>query len=132
MVVIIPYLPIGFMRSISWKESHPVNPKPFFGNIKYYSYLCGMEEIAIEVRYRQQDSKSYFDIRFPKGQPLISVKNSTGILAAAISLLIKAGHKSGEIKDYELLETIIEYMKSEFTSTESFEDAEIQPNTFKK
>ena len=70
-----------------------------------------MEEIAIEVRYRQQDSKSYFDIRFPKGQPLISIKNSTGILAAGISLLIKAGHKSGEIKDYELLESIIEACK---------------------
>lgn len=90
-----------------------------------------MDEITIAVTYRQQDNKSYFDIRFPKEQPLISIKNSTGILAAGISLLIKAGHKSGEIKDYELLETTIEYMKSEFTSTESFEDAEIQPNTFK-
>ena len=90
-----------------------------------------MDEITIAVTYRQQDNKSYFDSRFPKEQPLISIKNSTGILAAGISLLIKAGHKSGEIKDYELLETTIEYMKSEFTSTESFEDAEIQPNTFK-
>ena len=46
-------------------------------------------------------------------------------------MLIKAGHKRGDIKDYEMLEYVIDYMKSEFVSTESFEDATIQPNTIK-
>jgi hypothetical protein len=44
---------------------------------------------------------------------------------------MKAGHKNGDFKDYEMMEHVINYLKSEFVSTESFEDAEIQPNIFK-
>jgi hypothetical protein len=53
------------------------------------------------------------------------------MLAAGMSMLIKAGHKRGDFKDYEMFEHVIDYMKSEFVSTESFEDATIQPNTIK-
>jgi hypothetical protein len=44
---------------------------------------------------------------------------------------MKAGHKRGDFKDYEMMEHVIDYMKSEFVSTDSFEDATIQPNTLK-
>jgi hypothetical protein len=53
------------------------------------------------------------------------------MLAAGISLLIKAGHKQEDFKDYEMLEKVIGYLNNEFVSTDSFEDATIHPNTIK-
>lgn len=91
-----------------------------------------MDSVKIEVTHKINDGVSYFDIGFPKSQKQISIKYSSLILAAGISLLIKAGNKSGDIKDYELLGEVIDYLKSEFVSTKSFEDAKILPNTFKK
>ena len=91
-----------------------------------------MKNLTVSVTYRRgEDKRNYFDIGFPKGQELLSVKEATMILAAGMSMLIKAGHKNGDIKDYEMMEHVIDYMKSEFVSTESFEDATIQPNTLK-
>ena len=90
-----------------------------------------MNELTIEVTWRQENKRNYFDIKFPKDQELLSVGESTMMLAAGMSLLIKAGHKRGDFKDYEMFEHVMEYLKSEFVSTESFEDATIQPNTIK-
>jgi hypothetical protein len=90
-----------------------------------------MSELTVAVTYRREDERNYFDISFPKGQELLSVKETTMILAAGMSLLIKAGHKKGDVKDYEMLEMIVGYLNSEFVSTDSFEDATIQPNTIK-
>jgi hypothetical protein len=90
-----------------------------------------MNELTVIVTWRREDKTNYFDIKFTKDQELLSIKESTMILAAGMSMLIKAGHKRGDIKDYEMLEHVIDYMKSEFISTESFEDATIHPNTIK-
>jgi hypothetical protein len=90
-----------------------------------------MSELTIAVTWRRENERNYFDIKFPKDQELLSVKESIMMLAAGMSLLIKAGHKRGDFKDYEMFEHVIDYMKSEFVSTESFEDASIQPNTLK-
>lgn len=91
-----------------------------------------MDKLTVAVSYRRgEDKRSYFDIEFPKNQELLSVREATMILASGISLLIKAGHKKGDVKDYEILEMIVGYLNSEFVSTESFEDATIQPNTLR-
>ena len=90
-----------------------------------------MNELTIGVTWRRENKRNYFDIKFPKDQELLSVKESTMMLAAGMSLLIKAGHKRGDFTDYEMFEHVIDYLKSEFVSTESFEDATIQPNTIK-
>jgi hypothetical protein len=90
-----------------------------------------MNELTVAVTWRRKDKTNYFDIKFPKDQELLSVKESIMMLAAGMSMLIKAGHKLGDFKDYEMFEHVIDYMKSEFVSTESFEDATIHPNTIK-
>jgi len=91
-----------------------------------------MNELTVAVTFRRgEDKRNYFDIGFPKEQESLSVKESTMLLAAGMSMLIKAGHKRGDFKDYEMFEHVIDYMKSEFVSTESFEDATIHPNTMK-
>jgi len=90
-----------------------------------------MDSLTVGVTWRREDKRNYFDIGFPKDQELLSVKQTIMMLAACMSLLMKAGHKRGDFKDYEMMEHVIDYMKSEFVSTESFEDATIQPNTLK-
>jgi hypothetical protein len=90
-----------------------------------------MNELTVAVTWRRENERNYFDIKFPKDQELLSVKESTMMLAAGMSLLIKAGHKRGDFKDYEMFEYVMGYLKSEFVSTENFEDATIQPNTMK-
>jgi hypothetical protein len=91
-----------------------------------------MDSLTVAVTHRRGENKrNYFDIAFPKDQELLSVKESTMMLAAGMSMLIKAGHKRGDFKDYEMFEYVIDYMKSEFVSTESFEDTTIQPNTIR-
>jgi len=91
-----------------------------------------MKNLTVAVTFRRGEDKiNYFDIGFPKEQELLSVKESIMILAAGMSMLIKAGHKRGDFKDYEMFEHVIDYMKSEFVSTESFEDATFHPNTMK-
>jgi hypothetical protein len=91
-----------------------------------------MNELTVIVTHRiGEDRRSYFDIKFPSDQEKITITHTTMMLAAGISLLVKAGHKLGDFKDYEMLEHVIDYMKSEFISTDSFEDATIQPNTMK-
>jgi hypothetical protein len=90
-----------------------------------------MNELTVAVTWRRENKRNYFDIKFPKDQELLSIKESTMMLAAGMSLLMKAGHKRGDFKDYEMFEHVMEYLKSEFISTENFEDATIQPNTIK-
>lgn len=90
-----------------------------------------MDSLTIGVTWRRENKRNYFDIGFPKDQELLTVKESIMMLAAGMSLLLKAGHKRGDFKDYEMFEHVIDYLKSEFVSTESFEDASIQPNTIK-
>jgi hypothetical protein len=90
-----------------------------------------MNELTVAVTWRRENKRNYFDIKFPKDQELLSIKESTMMLAAGMSLLMKAGHKRGDFKDYEMFEHVMEYLKSEFVSTENFEDATVQPNTFK-
>jgi hypothetical protein len=91
-----------------------------------------MSEISVIVVNKRIDNRNYFDIKFPIGQELVGVEYTTMTLAAGISLLIKSGHKRGDVKDYELLEKVIEYMRSEFVSTDSFEDSYIRPGTLKE
>ena len=90
-----------------------------------------MKNKRVEVSWRREDERNYFDIRLPKEQELLTVTEMTMMLAAGMSLLIKAGHKKGDFKDYEMVEHVIDYMKSEFVSTDSFEDAIFKLNTIR-
>jgi hypothetical protein len=89
-------------------------------------------ELTVVVTHRiGEDRRSYFDIKFPSEQEKLTITHTTMMLAAGISLLVKAGHKKGDIEDYKLIEKVVEYLNNEFVSTDSFEDATIHPNTMK-
>jgi hypothetical protein len=47
------------------------------------------------------------------------------MFAGGISLCVKLCEDEGEIKDYELMQTIIDHLNNEFISLNSFKDAEL-------
>jgi hypothetical protein len=92
-----------------------------------------MNELTVIVTHRiGEDRRSYFDIKYPSDQEKLTITHTTMMLAAGISLLVKAGHKRGDFEDYKLIEKVVEYLNSEFISTDSFEDAITHPNTIKR
>lgn len=64
-------------------------------------------------------------ILFPESQSM-SVQQATHLLISGVSLLIKScGKTDNGIKDYELLDEVVEHLNHEFFSLKSFDDAVI-------
>jgi hypothetical protein len=74
------------------------------------------------------NNRSNISIGYPNGQELLTVKESSHILAGAISLLIKSSSQGDKIKDYELIKEVIDHLNSEFVNTDSFSDFYVNPN----
>ena len=74
------------------------------------------------------NNRSNISIGYPNGQELLTVKESSHILAGAISLLIKSSYQGDKIKDYELIKEVIDHLNSEFVNTDSFSDLYVNPN----
>lgn len=55
----------------------------------------------------------------------IELENATMILASAISLAVKTINQKDGMRDYELMEKVVNYLNHEFASTESFSDAKL-------
>lgn len=55
----------------------------------------------------------------------IQIESATMIMASAIALAIKGVNLKDGIRDYELMERVINYLNSEFASIESFSDAKL-------
>jgi hypothetical protein len=73
------------------------------------------------------DGRSNINISFPKNQDLLSIQETSHILAGAISLLIKSSSKGDKIKDYELIKEVINHLNSEFVNIDSFSDLYVNP-----
>jgi len=73
------------------------------------------------------NNRSNISIGYPNGQELLTVKESSHILAGAISLLIKSSSQGDKIKDYELIKEVIDHLNSEFVNTDSFFDLYVNP-----
>jgi len=66
------------------------------------------------------------NVLFPVDQEKIPLNIAAHMLASGISLIIKGCNSSDlGIKDYELMKEIMDHLNSEFSSTKSFEDIEI-------
>jgi hypothetical protein len=73
------------------------------------------------------DGRANINISFPKKQELLSIQETSHILAGAISLLIKSSSKGDKIKDYELIKEVINHLNSEFVNIDSFSDLYVNP-----
>jgi len=81
-------------------------------------------EINITVDEDEVIPKKYnISIAMPKDQAIMSVKEITHTLIGSVSMMIKScEHNEVGIKDYELLEEVIEHLNSEFGSIKSYND----------
>ena len=73
------------------------------------------------------DGRANINISFPKKQELLSIQETSHILAGDISLLIKSSSKGDKIKDYELIKEVINHLNSEFVNIDSFSDLYVNP-----
>lgn len=80
------------------------------------------EKISIIVSVSKNNGRNVVEVGFPKNQELLDVKDTSHILAGAISLLIKSSSKGDKIKDYELITEIIEHLNMEFINIDSYSD----------
>lgn len=70
-------------------------------------------------------------ILLPKNQQKLSVKEAASVLVSGVLLLIRSCDENSPIKDYELMQEVVNQLNSEFTSPTSFSDAKIFDNIFK-
>jgi hypothetical protein len=66
--------------------------------------------------------KTHIDIAVPPEYRHHSPETAIRVLCSGFGLLIKGAHKMGFAKDFELVETAIDHIKSEFISNECFAD----------
>jgi len=81
-------------------------------------------EVTVSVvEDRFVDDKVNILISYPKSQPKMPIQQSCHALVAGINVMIKGcSHNDLGIKDHELLDEVIEHLKSEFIDAKSFDD----------
>lgn len=80
---------------------------------------------TVKVEVDVLPDKSNVFVSYDGGGEQLSFRQMSHILVGGISLIVKLIDKSGEMKDYELMEEIINHLNQEFASLKSFNDAEI-------
>lgn len=64
-------------------------------------------------------------ITYPEQQEKLSLSEMAHMFAGGISLCVRLCESEGKIKDYELMQNVIEHLNNEFISLNSFNDAEL-------
>lgn len=80
------------------------------------------EQMEITVIAKPTETGANISIGIPPNQQVLSEETQLRILTSGIGLIIKA--KRTDKKDFELIEMVIEQLKDEFKSIDSFHDAE--------
>jgi hypothetical protein len=70
-------------------------------------------------------------VLFPRNQEKLTVKETAHVLVSGILTLIRSCDENSPIKDYELMEEVVNHLNSEFTSPTSYSDAKKIDNVFK-
>lgn len=83
-----------------------------------------MRDISLTITVKEQpDGRAGVVLGYPENQERLSVSDMARILASGISLCVKLAPEDGTVKDYELMQEVIDYLNNEFISLESFSDA---------
>jgi len=80
-------------------------------------------EITVRIE-KSEDTPGVNDIfiQMPKTQEKLSTQQAVHILIGGVNMLIKSCSNESGIKDYELMEEVIDHLKSEFIDVKSFEN----------
>lgn len=80
--------------------------------------------VCITVADRE-DGRTNVNLSTPPEQPKLTISEMAKILSGGISLCVGLCEKEGLVKDYELMQEIIDYLNNEFISLDSFKDGKI-------
>ena len=83
--------------------------------------------LRVIIDVETANNRSNISIGYPNGQELLTVKETSHILAGAISLLIKTSSKGDKFKDYEIIREVVDHLNSEFVNSDSFSDLYVNP-----
>lgn len=78
------------------------------------------------------DERTNLQVAQIEGEKMLNFREMAHIMVDSISLLIKLSNENNEMKDYELMEEVIQHMNYNFISTKAFNDAEILVGSLKK
>lgn len=86
-----------------------------------------MSSLSLTITIEPKEDTGFMGlyITYPKEQQKLSLNDMAHMFAGGISLCVKLCEDEGEIKDYELMQTIIDHLNNEFISLNSFKDAEL-------
>lgn len=85
------------------------------------------QNYRVIVDVEVDNGRSNISVGYPKNQELLSAKDTSHILASAISLLVKSSSKGDTFKDHEIIKEVIEHLNSEFVNIDSFSDVYVNP-----
>jgi hypothetical protein len=71
------------------------------------------------------DEKVDIQIAQIDNEKRLNFQEMSHVLVDAISLLIKLANEECEMKDYQLMEEVVEHLNHNFASTKAFNDAKI-------
>ena len=86
-------------------------------------------KISLTVGLEPKEEKVAVFITYPPEQRKLSLLEMAQVLTGGISLIIKLANSENEdIKDYEIMESVIKQLNDDFISTQSFDDAKRMDN----
>lgn len=81
--------------------------------------------VNVEIDIKHDKSNVYVSQGQVEDTQKLSFREMSHVLVGGISLLVKLVEQTGEMKDYELMEEVINHLNKEFVSLKSFADAKI-------
>jgi hypothetical protein len=81
--------------------------------------------LTVTIEPKEETGLMGLYITYPQDQPKLSLKEMAHMFAGGISLCVKLCEDEGVMKDYELMQTVINHLNDEFISLNSFRDAEL-------
>lgn len=90
------------------------------------------QRIEVQLSAFNHNGRTVINIGLPEDQPPVSKKQITHLLTGGVSMLIKSCKLEQDgISDHELLKSVIRQLENDFASTDSFSDAEVNPDYIK-
>lgn len=88
--------------------------------------------LNVTVNLKKNGDRMDVTILFPRNQPSLTVTDSAIILASGLSLLIRSCSKTEGVTDAELMRNVVDFLNEQFINTDSFNDAKVFEDVFKK
>lgn len=92
-----------------------------------------MSKLRVIVDAEVKDGRVYLTIGYPSEQGRLPLRQTATILTGGLSTLIKGcTYDDAEVKDYELIEQVVDQLSAEFADVDAFSDVKINKDLLEK